>query len=138
MKLKTLAQVAAIFGALFLLLVARHQGEWQRHQLIGLAILLPSLLLWALARYQLGEAFSVRAKATRLVTHGLYAKIRNPVYLFGSLAVAGVFVYVGWPYLFLLFVLMGPMQVVRARKEELVLREAFPEEYPAYKRRTWF
>ncbi len=138
MKFRTLAQVAVIFAALFFLLVARHQGPWKLHQFIGLAILLPSFLLWGLARYQLGEAFSVQAKATRLVTHGLYSKIRSPIYLFGSLAMAGIFVYVGMPYLFLLFVLLVPMQVARARREESVLRQAFPQEYAAYKLQTWF
>jgi protein-S-isoprenylcysteine O-methyltransferase Ste14 len=31
-----------------------------------------------------------------------------------------------------------PLQIVRARKEEQVLRQAFGEEYNRYKQHTWF
>ena len=138
MKHKTLALIAVMFLALCFLLLGGHQGPWTRHQIAGLAIMLPSFGLWGLARYQLGEAFAVRARAATLVTHGLYSKIRNPVYLFGGLFLAGLVVFLGEPYLFLLFLVMVPVQVARARKEAQVLREAFPEAYPAYCRRTWF
>ena len=42
--------------------------------------------LWLLARWQLGDAFSVAPEARRLVTRGLYARIRHPIYVFGTLA----------------------------------------------------
>jgi len=38
--------------------------------------------LMALARIQLGKAFSVAPKATTLVTHGLYSKIPHPLFVF--------------------------------------------------------
>lgn len=44
---------------------------------------LPSLVLLILARIELGGAFSVRPKAQALVTHGLYSRIRNPIYFLG-------------------------------------------------------
>jgi protein-S-isoprenylcysteine O-methyltransferase Ste14 len=56
---------------------------------IGAAIALPAFYFWMLARHQLGESFAVRAKAKKLVTHGLYSKIRNPIYLFGGLGALG-------------------------------------------------
>jgi protein-S-isoprenylcysteine O-methyltransferase Ste14 len=37
-----------------------------------------------------------------------------------------------------LIVVLVPMQIVRARKEEQVLMEAFGEEYAQYKAGTWF
>jgi protein-S-isoprenylcysteine O-methyltransferase Ste14 len=42
-----------------------------------------------------------------------------------------------WALLALLGILV-PMQIVRARKEEQVLTQAFGEEYVRYKAGTWF
>ncbi len=137
-KTKTLIFLEAIFPVLYILLVWRHEGVWGAHQLVGLAIVLPSFLLWGLARLQLGESFSIRPQAKALVTHGLYSKIRNPIYLFGSLMVAGLFVYSGNPWFFLLFLVLIPVQVIRLRKESQVLEATFGDSYRAYKRHTWF
>jgi protein-S-isoprenylcysteine O-methyltransferase Ste14 len=41
------------------------------------------------ARCQLGKSFSIRPKARELVAHGLYSKIRNPIYVFGSMIILG-------------------------------------------------
>ncbi len=136
-KSTTLFLIEALFIALFFALVWRHEGPWKTHQLAGLAIMLPSFFLWGLARWQLGESFSIAAKAKALVTRGLYSRIRNPVYVFGSLVIAGIFVYFGNPLLFLFFLVLIPMQVLRARKESQVLEAAFGDEYRTYKRRTW-
>ena len=137
-KSKTLILLAAIFAALSVFLVQQHEGAWKTHQLIGLAIMAPSILLWGLARLQLGESFSIRPQAKALVTHGLYSKIRNPIYLFGSLMVAGLFVYSGNPWFFLLFLVLIPVQVIRLRKESQVLEETFGDSYRSYRRHTWF
>ncbi|MFI5118112.1 MAG: methyltransferase, partial [Terriglobales bacterium] len=84
-------------GAYLVLAVVIGQ-HWQndRHHWIGAAISVPALVWWMLARYQLGESFAVRAEAKKLVTHGLYSKIRNPIYIFGGLAFLGEFVALGW------------------------------------------
>jgi protein-S-isoprenylcysteine O-methyltransferase Ste14 len=137
-KTKTLILLAAIFTGLCILLVRQHEGAWKTHQLIGLAIMAPSLLLWGLARWQLGGSFSIRPQAKALVTHGLYSKIRNPVYLFGGLMIAGLFVYSGNPWFFLLFLILIPLQVIRLRKESQVLEATFGDSYRSYKRHTWF
>jgi protein-S-isoprenylcysteine O-methyltransferase Ste14 len=137
-KSNTLFLIEALFIAIFFVLVWQHEGPWKTHQLAGLAVMLPSFLLWGLARWQLGESFSIRAQAKALVTHGLYSRIRNPVYFFGSLVIVGVLVYFGNPWLFLIFLALIPVQVLRARKESQVLEAAFGDEYRAYKRQTWF
>lgn len=111
---------------------------WTLARLAGLAIAIPSFLLLALARIQLGEAFSVRAKASKLVTTGLYARLRNPVYIFGSLTIAGFLLWMNQPWLLLCFVVVIPMQVYRGRKEARVLEEKFGAAYRNYKRQTWF
>ena len=42
------------------------------------------------ARYQLGDSFSVSPQARRLVTHGVYSRIRNPLYVFSTLMILGL------------------------------------------------
>jgi protein-S-isoprenylcysteine O-methyltransferase Ste14 len=111
---------------------------WTAARIAGLAIAVPSFLLLALARVQLGKAFSLQAKASTLVTTGLYSRIRNPIYVFGGLAIAGLFLWINQPWLLLLFVVLIPMQVWRSRVEARVLTEKFGAQYLEYKRQTWF
>jgi protein-S-isoprenylcysteine O-methyltransferase Ste14 len=111
---------------------------WTALRITGLGIAIPSLLLLVLARIQLGRAFSVQAKATTLVTTGLYSRIRNPIYIFSGLMLAGFTLWANQPWLLLCFAVLIPMQVVRSRKEERVLTEKFGAQYLDYKRQTWF
>ena len=111
---------------------------WTAWRIAGLAIAIPAFLLLALARVQLGRAFSVQAKASTLVTTGLYSRIRNPIYFFGGLAIAGLFLWVNQPRMMLLFVVLIPMQAWRSRVEARVLEEKFGADYLEYKKRTWF
>ena len=90
------------------------------------------------ARYTLGQSFSIAAKARALVTTGIYSKIRNPIYVSGEIVLIGIAVML-WRLDFFLFLLVViPMQIFRARREARVLEEKFGEEYRAYRRQTWF
>ncbi|HEX5109852.1 MAG TPA: isoprenylcysteine carboxylmethyltransferase family protein [Vicinamibacterales bacterium] len=126
-----LAVAAVVFGR------QAARQPWTLWQITGLAIALPSLLLLVLARIQLGRAFSIRAKASTLVTSGLYSRIRHPIYVFGGLLIAGVIIFTGHLILLLILVALIPVQIVRARKESQVLEQKFGAEYAEYKRRTW-
>lgn len=95
----------------------------------GLAIALTGLALWITARLQLGPWFTVRARATALVTRGLYSKIRHPIYVFGDLAVVGLIVAWGDLDWLSLVALDLPFTIRRARKEEAVLEAAFGDRY---------
>jgi protein-S-isoprenylcysteine O-methyltransferase Ste14 len=86
----------------------------------------------------LGRSFSVQAKATALVTTGIYSRIRNPIYVFGALMIVGILIWAHQPWWLLVLVVLVPLQVWRARKEERVLEERFGEEYRDYNRKTWF
>jgi protein-S-isoprenylcysteine O-methyltransferase Ste14 len=105
---------------------------------VSLAVMAVAWCLFAIARIQLGRSFSVAAKAKSLVTTGLYSRIRNPIYVFGGLVIAAFLVYIGRPLLLLVFLILIPVQIVRARKESQVLEETFGDEYRAYKAQTWF
>jgi protein-S-isoprenylcysteine O-methyltransferase Ste14 len=111
---------------------------WTAWRIAGMAIAIPAFLLFATARVQLGGAFSARAKATTLVTRGIYSRIRNPIYVFGGLTIAGFMIWAHRPWLLLIFAILLPLQIYRSRKEERVLREKFGEAYDEYKRKTWF
>lgn len=104
----------------------------------GLGLTAAAMPLWILARLQLGESFSVTAQARQLVTHGLYTKLRNPIYFFGGLAYFGALVafQVGW--LLAAWLALTPIQVVRVRREQKVLAAAFGAEYEAWRAKTWF
>jgi protein-S-isoprenylcysteine O-methyltransferase Ste14 len=80
----------------------------------------------------------VTAQARQLVTHGLYTKLRNPIYFFGGLAYFGALValQVGW--LLAAWLALTPIQVVRVRREQKVLAAAFGAEYEAWRAKTWF
>ena len=111
---------------------------WTPAKTVGILIAVPSSLLLVLARVQLGAAFSVKAEASTLVTTGLFSHIRNPIYIFSGLMIAGIMLWVNKPWLLLLFAVIIPMQIVRSRKEEQVLTERFGDAYLAYKRKTRF
>jgi protein-S-isoprenylcysteine O-methyltransferase Ste14 len=106
-------------------------------QTLGVCLMIAGFPPWLLAHIQLGESFAVSAQARTLVTHGLYSKIRNPIYVFGSVGLAGAFLFVGRPALLLVFVVLIPLQVVRTRSEARVLEEKFGDQYRDYRRRTW-
>lgn len=110
---------------------------WQ--YITGMVIAGIGFVLWWIARAQLGDSFSARPKAHKLVTTGLYSKIRNPIYLFGTLAVISICFGMHWYWVggaILVVSLIG--QTRRARAEARVLEAAFPEEYRQYRARTWF
>jgi protein-S-isoprenylcysteine O-methyltransferase Ste14 len=131
----TFALIVAVAVALF----RQSMGlPWTMSRIIGVAIAAPALLLLLTARIQLGRAFSVRAKASNLVTSGLFSRIRNPIYVFSALFILGLIIWSGRPLYLLIFAVLVPMQIYRSRKESAVLEAKFGEEYRNYKQRTWF
>ena len=137
MKLNLITLAVVTVGLLFFALLAS-RFSWDLARIIGISIALPSFLLFVLARIQLGRAFSVRAKATTLVTTGLYSRIRNPIYFFGALMFLGIIVWTERPWLLLVFAVLIPLQVVRSRREEQILTGKFGAAYVEYKQKTWF
>jgi protein-S-isoprenylcysteine O-methyltransferase Ste14 len=137
MKLNLTTLAIVLVGAV-LFAVQASRVPWTTAHIVGLSIAGPGLLLLIIARLQLGAAFSVQAKATTLVTTGLYSRIRNPIYVFGALFIAGIIIWTGRPWLLLLFVILIPMQILRSRKEARVLEEKFGPAYVAWKQKTWF
>ena len=124
---------------LLALLLWRFAAEpWPPLKIAGFVVMLVSGILLTIARLQLGNSFSITPQATALVTHGLYAKIRNPVYVFSAILLVGLaFFLKDLKFLWVLIVLL-PIQVQRARKESEVLEAHFGDAYRQYKSSTWF
>ena len=137
MKLNLVTLAVVVVGLSLFGIYAAHQ-PWTAWRIAGSAIAAPAFLLFVAARIELGRAFSVQAKATTLVTTGVYSRIRNPIYIFGGIYFLGFIIWMGRPWLLLIFAVMIPVQAVRSRKEERVLMEKFGAAYLDYKQKTWF
>jgi protein-S-isoprenylcysteine O-methyltransferase Ste14 len=124
--------------ALGLMIWEHPPAAWTTMQTVGSVLLVAGFILWTTARFQLGKSLAVTAQAKQLVTRGLYSRIRNPIYVFGSCVVAGVILILGRPVWLLLFLLVIPLQVWRSRKESSVLEAKFGDEYRKYRASTWF
>ena len=111
---------------------------WPTTRIAGMCLLLFVMAWVGIARYQLGRSFSVTPQARQLVTNGLYARFRNPIYIASPILMVSLSLLLAqwWPLLLLIVVI--PLQIARARREAKVLRAAFGAEYDRYRARTWF
>jgi protein-S-isoprenylcysteine O-methyltransferase Ste14 len=113
-------------------------GRWDWRRSLGTVLLIAGVAGIALARYQLGRSFAIKAEAHQLVTHGVYSKIRNPIYLFGTVLIAGFVLLIHRPMLWLIVPAVIIVQTLRAHREARVLEAAFGDAYREYRRKTWF
>ncbi len=111
---------------------------WTTLRWVGLCLWIPSEVLWAIARIQLGASFAARAEARTLITEGLYSRIQNPIYVFGGMTIAGIVLYLHRPWYLLGFFVLIPLQMVRIKREREVLTKAFGHSYLQYRDETWF
>jgi protein-S-isoprenylcysteine O-methyltransferase Ste14 len=138
MMRKHIALILVMGFTICALLWQNPPAAWTALRIAGLCLMIAGFLFWSLARVQLGEAFAIRARATELVTRGLYSKIRNPIYLFGLWIVAGAILVFLRPIWLLLFVVLIPVQLWRAKKESALLEATFQDQYRNYRSKTWF
>ena len=130
--------VAVAEAAIVVLITRSTHLAWPTTRIIGICLLLLVIAWVGVARFQLGRAFSVTPQARQLVTTGLYARIRNPIYFASPFLLIGLSLVLAqwWPMLLLIVVI--PLQIARARREAAVLRAAFGAEYDRYYAKTWF
>jgi protein-S-isoprenylcysteine O-methyltransferase Ste14 len=136
LQIFTAVQIVAI--AIILWIVFSIPGAWDLQRIIGTALMLVGIGGIVTARFQLGKSFAITAKARELVTHGIYSKIRNPIYVFGAVMLAGFLLVLHRPVLWLVLLALIVMQTLRARREAKVLEAAFGDAYREYRRKTWF
>jgi protein-S-isoprenylcysteine O-methyltransferase Ste14 len=131
----TMARIVSIVAFVWFVFFMPGPWGWQRD--LGTLLVIAGAIGISIAHYQLGSSFSVRAEAHHLVTHGIYSKIRNPIYVFGMLLIAGFVLASHRPRLWLILPIVIIVQVVRARREAHVLESAFGDAYRQYRRKTW-
>jgi protein-S-isoprenylcysteine O-methyltransferase Ste14 len=142
--MKTISNIANIagFAVLFVMLaVLLHDPphvDWTARKVIGAVIAGISFALFVMARVQLGSSFSVRPRARKLVTKGIYSRFRNPVYLFSGTFLAGLSLLASWWGPLFVAAVLVPLQWYRAGRESQVLERAFGDEYRRYRQKTWF
>jgi protein-S-isoprenylcysteine O-methyltransferase Ste14 len=132
----TAAQVIAVVAGLWL--VFSRPGPWDMQRGMGAVLVVVGIAGIAAARYHLGKSFALRAEAHQLVTNGVYSKIRNPIYVFGVVMLAGFILVLHRPVLWFALAAIVFMQIVRAPREAKVLEAAFGDAYREYRRKTWF
>jgi protein-S-isoprenylcysteine O-methyltransferase Ste14 len=135
---KHIVLTLVVGGGMGVLLWQRPPVAWTALPVAGLCLMIVGFVLWTVAHFQLGASFTVKAEARQLVTRGLYSKIRNPIYVFGSCVFAGAILVFGKPEWLLILLLLIPLQMRRAYKESAVLEAAFGDEYRKYRAGTWF
>lgn len=109
------------------------------HHILGGLIGLVGLLLGALSFRSLGRNFRVFAAPRRsgtLIKTGVYAWIRHPMYIGVVLAILGYAILWGAKYSLVLVLGCAIFYVIKAIKEEQLLREKYPD-YADYARTTW-
>ena len=132
----TVVQIAVACGLLWF--VFAMPGPWDLQRGLGTILIMVGEGGIAVARYQLGRSFAIKAEAHQLVKHGIYSKVRNPIYVFGTLVIAGFALVIHRRALWLLVPIVIVVQTLRARREARVLEAAFGDAYRDYRRKTWF
>ena len=130
-KLVTALPVAMIAAWM----ATRRAGPWTWVRILGLVLILVGLGVMTLARIQFEREYS---KHAGLVTRGVYGRLRHPIYMFSTVAFAGLLVYLNEP---LGILALLPIQFVLfhlARREERELEALYGQQYRHYKQQTWF
>jgi protein-S-isoprenylcysteine O-methyltransferase Ste14 len=120
----------------------RGAQSYQAHSVllgaIGAALVLLGVGLAIFARVYLGRNWGMpmsRKEEPELVTGGPYTLVRHPIYSGIILAMLGSAI--GESIIWALpLVLFAPYFIYSARREEELMREQFPAQYPDYMRRT--
>ncbi len=105
---------------------------------IGVIMCAAGLTFFVWARQRLGRNWNPTVsvkKDQELVTSGPYRYVRHPMYAGGFFACIGSAIVCGGAWIFLLLIL-GPFFLGRMGAEDKVMAQQFPNEYPAYKKRT--
>jgi protein-S-isoprenylcysteine O-methyltransferase Ste14 len=123
---------------LVLALASFRPGEWNTLRWVGLIIAILAAVPLFVARYQLGKSFSVTPQARELVTHGIYSKIKNPIYVFSTLFVVGLLLTLQIRRALIFIPVLIAVQLLRAHQEAKVLRDKFGDAYQEYRKKTWF
>jgi len=134
---KVMLALVIVLLAAAALLVMTQRGRPEA-LVVGGALVALALPLLVVARVQLGSSFSIAPKARALVTHGLYSKIPHPMFTFLDVALLGVVIALGRPWLVGAWLALVAVHALASRREARVLEKAFGDAYREYRARTWW
>ncbi|MCX7339387.1 MAG: protein-S-isoprenylcysteine O-methyltransferase [Hyphomicrobiales bacterium] len=107
---------------------------------LGIAVALVALVMFHLTHKALGRYWSVSLQMRedhKLITTGIYARIRHPMYTaFWLMALAQALLLPNWIAGFSGLVGFGILYVLRVGQEERIMLDTFGAEYQAYMDRT--
>ena len=129
--------IPLVVALLYLFVPGVKERPWTAPRIVGAILAAVAYILLLTARMQLGKSFAVTPQAKTLVTHGLYSRIRNPIYVFVNVMWLGVILALHLYWLFVPLAALLVFQVFRARREGQVLQEAFGQAYLDYRKQTW-
>ena len=105
----------------------------------SLAIGMAGLALWIAGMAYLGKALRVLPGADSIMARGIYRFIRHPIYVGIVFTHFGLFFACGSIFgIIYLFVLVIPLNVIRAQLEDKAMFSKFGNRYRAYRDSTWF
>jgi protein-S-isoprenylcysteine O-methyltransferase Ste14 len=131
-------KITALLGTLFMYLLlltprAPVDAFWDS---LSTVLILVGCVTSILVVVDLGRSLSIMPEARKLVTSGLYGRIRHPLYFAEEIAILGFYLqFRSWQTLPIL-VIHFYFQIRRMDWEESILAKAFPE-YAGYKQRTF-
>lgn len=116
--------------------ISTDQAQWED---ISWAVLLPAILLLFWALVTLGWLMFQVHPGPHLVNRGPYRHIRHPFYFGLIIGFAGLALATNnWMAVLATILILWPVLVLRAMREEEDLQEQFGTEWSLYKTSTWF
>ncbi len=141
----------ALIASVFAFILGRAAGldlaqfgaiPWAQIELVrwaGYALLAGSAALIALAQFHMAKSWRIgidQSAATELVTHGLFARSRNPIFLGMRLNMLGLFLALPCAVTLAIFLVSEALISVQVRLEEVHLAETVGEAYRVYRAAT--
>jgi len=113
--------------------------DFAADSVIGMALFVFGFVIIMAGHFTLWRNYSsflVIHKDHKLITHGIYRFIRNPIYLGTIMALIALPVFAGSLYGFLSSLLLIPVFLIRIRMEERMLSDYFQDSFQEYKKTT--
>ncbi|MFA6136365.1 MAG: isoprenylcysteine carboxylmethyltransferase family protein [Candidatus Paceibacterota bacterium] len=115
--------------------------DWNLWEIVGAIINIIGLAVWWLAKLTLSKNWGMgfgKPQIKQLVTHGIYSKIRHPMYCGINLTLIGLILLYPKIWFIIISLLVIIYFLYRMRAENKYLSEKLGDEYRNYVKKTWF